>query len=115
MISLVRIQPVRTINAEVKGGWLATETLGDVLDSTKCCAIICDMKTLKDFATAAGVTIVEVSPGWGGKIGYKSADWPNSTICGFRTESAAYKHWLTDTFGKQTSKAIMKLLKEANK
>lgn len=73
------------------------------------------MKTLKDFATAAGVTIVEVGPGWGGKIGYSEVDWPNATVCGFRTENAAYKHWLVEKFGEQGSKVILKLLKEANK
>lgn len=68
--------------------------------------------TLADFAKQCGVTIVDCGPNWGGRIGYKEKDYPNSTTCGFRTEGAAYKRWMSDTFGPSTSKTILKLLKE---
>ena len=69
---------------------------------------------LEQFAKKAGVTIIECDPEWGGLIGYKEKDHPNSATCGFRTTAAAYKHWLDGTFGKRTAKAIMQLLKSPN-
>jgi hypothetical protein len=65
---------------------------------------------LEQFAKKAGVTTVECDPEWGGRIGYKEADYPNCSVCGFRTESAAYKHWLQSKFGKTTAKAVLSLL-----
>lgn len=65
---------------------------------------------IEQFAKDAGVSIVEVDPGWGGPIGYTEADHPNSTVCGFRTATAAYNHWLQRKFGKHTADAIRKLL-----
>jgi hypothetical protein len=69
--------------------------------------------TLEEFAKDAGVKIVDCGKGWGGKIGYKEDEFPNHTTCGFKTEKAAYKSWFEDRFGKQTAKAILKLLKKA--
>lgn len=65
---------------------------------------------LEQFAKEAGVTIVDCGPGWGGRVGYKMKDHPNSTYCGFRSAQSAYKHWLKGTFGEHTAKAVMKLL-----
>ena len=71
--------------------------------------------TLEEFATKAGVLLVPCEPDWGGRIAYKTDDHPNMTTCGFNTRSAAYKHWLEDTFGTSTAKAVLKLLKETQK
>lgn len=71
--------------------------------------------TLEEFAKDAGVIIVDCGEGWGGRIGYKEKEYPNCTTCGFRTEKAAYKSWFEDRFGKDTTKAILKLLKKAQK
>ena len=69
---------------------------------------------LEQFAKKAGVTLIECDPEWGGRIGYKEADHPNSSVCGFKTAASAYKHWLECTFGKRTAKAVAKLLKPSN-
>lgn len=69
---------------------------------------------LEQFAKKAGVELVECRPEWGGKVAYKTKDSPNCTICGFRTEQAAYKHWLKSTFGENAAKAVTKLLKPSN-
>lgn len=66
---------------------------------------------LEQFAKDAGIEIFDCGEGWGGRIGYRSKDHPNASICGFRTTNAAYTHWLDDKFGKHTAKAIIKLLK----
>lgn len=68
--------------------------------------------TLEEFAKSAGVTIVECGSEWGGRIGYKCKDHPNTTVCGFRKESAAYKAWMEGAFGKHATKAVLKLLKD---
>lgn len=70
---------------------------------------------IEKFAITCGVTIVECGEGWGGKIGYKQVDYPNSSVCGFKTKEAAYKHWLKNKFGEQTSKEIVKLLRITDK
>lgn len=70
--------------------------------------------SMKDFATDAGVTIIRCDKEWGGTYGYKDADHPNSTICGFRTEKAAYLGWANDTFGKHAAAALVKLLGSPN-
>ena len=69
---------------------------------------------IEQFAKMAGVTLIECGPEWGGRIGYKEADHPNSSVCGFRTSTSAYKHWLEGAFGKRTSGAVIKLLKTTN-
>ena len=67
--------------------------------------------TLEEFATQCGVRLIGCErDAWGGSIAYTSKDSP-SAVCGFRTPSSAYKHWLADTFGEQTSKTIQKILK----
>lgn len=70
---------------------------------------------LEQFAKMSGVKLVECDKSWGGTIGYTMDDHPNCTYAGFRTEQAAYKDWLSSTFGDQTSKALLKLLKESDK
>jgi hypothetical protein len=67
---------------------------------------------IKEFAEDAGVTIGRCEPDWGGTYSYKSEDYPNSTVCGFRSEAAAYKGWMEDSFGKKTTKALLRLLKK---
>lgn len=49
----------------------------------------------------------------GGRFAYKSTEYPNTTIAGFYSESAAYKGWLVEKFGKETAKVVVKLLKES--
>jgi hypothetical protein len=65
---------------------------------------------LEQFAKKAGVTLTECDSSWGGTIGYKDADYPNSMVCGFRTSAAAYKHWLEGKFGKKATKVVLGLL-----
>lgn len=67
---------------------------------------------LKQFATKAGVSIVECDPSYGGRFGFRCVDAPNATWCGYKSEAAAYKGWLIGTFGEQTSKAVAALLKQ---
>ena len=69
--------------------------------------------TLEQFAINAGVKLVSCDKSWGGTIGYQCDDSPNSTVCGFKTEKAAYKHWLQDIFRNKAGKAVIKLLKES--
>lgn len=71
--------------------------------------------TLEEFAKKAGVTLIECSPDWGGRVGYKTKDSPNSSVCGYRTAQSAYRGWLKGEFGEQASKAILKLLKATQK
>jgi len=72
--------------------------------------------TLSEFAKEAGVIIIDCAAGWNNcHIGYRTKDHPNCSIGYFKTENSAYKHWLLDTFGVTTSKAIMKLLKQSEK
>lgn len=66
--------------------------------------------TLKDFAKLAGVTVLRCGKEWGGTWAYKTADSPDSTIAGYRTEEALYRAWAEDTFGKAATKALAKLL-----
>lgn len=65
--------------------------------------------TLKDFAEAAGVTVFRCNKEWGGTWAYKTADRPNSSVCGYRSEAALYRGWAEDTFGKHAFKALAKL------
>ena len=65
---------------------------------------------LEQFAKEAGVSIVNVEPGWGGRYGYTTKDEPNSTTCGFRSHKTAYQAWLANTFGRAIAKALLKLL-----
>lgn len=68
--------------------------------------------TLAEFAKEAGVTIERCDPtGWGGSYAYRTADAPNCLTCGYRSERAAYRGWLTDTFGERAALALIKLLK----
>ncbi len=71
--------------------------------------------TLEEFAKDAGVIIFDCGEGWGGKFGYMTDDCPNLHFCGYRSEKAAYKGWFKDTFGEQTAKAVLKLLRKTQK
>lgn len=74
---------------------------------------------LAAFAKKAGVSIVTLSVrdaiAFGGSLAYKEADNPHAMVCGFRTEHAAYTHWLKGTFGEQTGKAVLSLLRRSSK
>lgn len=65
---------------------------------------------LKEFATLVGVTVERCDSSWGGTWAYKTADNPNCTWKGYRSEDTLYKAWGEETFGKQTFKALSKLL-----
>jgi hypothetical protein len=69
--------------------------------------------TLEEFAKNAGVYLVPCKKDWGGEIAYRTKDHPHCSIAGFRTEQAAYKHWLAETFGRNVAKAVLKLLQGA--
>lgn len=66
--------------------------------------------TLRQLANRCGVRIVRRLTGWGGPIGYVTADSPQITICGFKTATEARQHWLADTFGEKVGAAVMELL-----
>ena len=61
---------------------------------------------LEQFAKKAGVRIVTCSR----ELHYQ--DGSNTTVGPFRTEAAAYKHWLVSEFTPQIAKAILRLLRE---
>lgn len=67
---------------------------------------------LDKFCTEAGVEVFECGSGWGGRYGYKTTDSPNCSTNGFKTKRAAKISWIYDTFGENTSKALLKLLGE---
>ena len=67
--------------------------------------------TLEQFAKKAGVSLLKDGKGFA----YTQADCPHSTVVGFWTPNAAYKGWLSNTFGNRTSKAILSLLKASEK
>lgn len=67
--------------------------------------------TLEEFARDAGIKLITCDPKeWGGSIGYMSADFPNMSTCGFKTEKSALRHWVKDTFGEKAGKALIRLL-----
>jgi hypothetical protein len=70
------------------------------------------VKTLKQFAEASGVIVGRCDRVWGGTWEYTLKDHPNTHYCGYRTESALYKAWAIETFGKGPYEAIIKLLKK---
>lgn len=65
---------------------------------------------LEQFANLAGVTIVACEKEWGGTIAYTTIDHPNVKYCGFRNKQAAYKHWMSETFGENVCKALLTIL-----
>lgn len=71
--------------------------------------------TLEEFAKKAGVTIVACDPDWGGTVGYKEKDYPNTTIAGFKTKEEALKSWLRSSFGDSPAKVVLKLLKDSER
>lgn len=70
--------------------------------------------TLEEFAKKCGVVIVKCDQLWGGTFGWSTKDRPNCSELGFKTEKAAYKGWMQQTFGDAAAKEVMKLLKEKN-
>ncbi len=65
---------------------------------------------LIEFAKQSGVTVFKTEDGFC----YKESSYPNITTSGFKTEKAAYKHWLKDTFNDK-EKPFQILLKLAKK
>jgi hypothetical protein len=70
--------------------------------------------TLEEFAKKCGVVIMECDHLWGGTFGWSTKEHPNCAELGFKTEKAAYKGWMQQTFGDAAAKEVMKLLKEKN-
>ena len=68
--------------------------------------------TVEWFAKKCGVTLERRSPEYGCAIVYFEADSPHTSVGMFRTELAAYRHWMESKFDKKTSRVIMRLLKE---
>lgn len=66
--------------------------------------------TIEEIAKKAGVRIVRCTPEWGGTFGYKSKDYPNSTVCGFKTRRSAYAVWAKDQFGKHGYAVLIALI-----
>ena len=73
------------------------------------------IRTLEDFARLSGVTLIECGPEWGGRVGYKLADCPSISYCGFRSKKETIQSWLSGSFGEQTAEALKALLKQAAK
>ena len=71
-------------------------------------------KLLEQLAKKAGVTLFECDPKWGGRFGYRMADNLYVSVCGFRTEGAAYKHWIESALGEKATKALLDLLRKAS-
>jgi hypothetical protein len=69
--------------------------------------------TLEEFVKLGGCQAQRCEKEWGGTWAYTTKDYPNSTQCGYRTEQAAYKAWLDDSFGPVLAKAVLKLLRSA--
>ena len=67
---------------------------------------------LAAFAKKAGVRIVSCDPEWGGRFAYQTGKSTNYTMCGFKSENAAYEHWLNDQFGSSVGKLVLKLLRK---
>lgn len=66
---------------------------------------------LEQFAKHAGVVLSPCDPKvWGGSIAYSTKDWQEIKTCGFRSNNAAYRHWLDDTFGGYAADALRKIL-----
>jgi hypothetical protein len=67
--------------------------------------------TLEEFATMAGVEIVECdAETWGGPFGYTTKNNPNCIVCGHESKMAAYRSWLVRLVGEAASQAFLKLL-----
>ena len=71
--------------------------------------------TLEQFARQAGCIVSMNEDGWGGKYQYHTIENPNCFFCGYKTEAAAYRGWMNDSFGPTTSKVVLKLLKKVEK
>lgn len=72
--------------------------------------------TPEQFAKKAGCVVsINEDPGWNGKYQYHSVDHPNCHFCGYKTEAAAYRAFMKDTYGPTAAKAVMALLKKVSK
>ena len=69
---------------------------------------------LKSIAIKSGCTIVRCNSEWGGTWGFKDAESPNATWCGYRTEKRAYEAFLEDKYG-MVGLQVMKNLMNENK
>lgn len=69
-----------------------------------------EMKSLRQFANAAGVVVLPNGPGWGGRYGFRTKDDPDCMTCGFKSATAAREEWAKQTFGESAAKALFKLL-----
>lgn len=70
---------------------------------------------IEEFAKSVGVVVIKCDTSWGGTVGYTTKDHSNVSVCGFRSEKAAYKDWFNTQFGEATTKTILKLLKLTEK
>lgn len=71
------------------------------------------MKTLLQFAKAANVKFSRCEAGWGGTWAFSCSE--NSMYCGYQTKREAAQAWADETFGKDTAKALVKLLDQVAK
>lgn len=72
---------------------------------------------LEDFAKQAGcvVSLAPEDERWEGKWQYKSKELDNVTVVGYRTERAAYKAFMQETFGIYGTRAVSNLLKKVER
>lgn len=66
---------------------------------------------VRKFARSAGVRIIDNGHPYNERYHYTEKGYPNTTVGGFRTERAAYAHWLASSFGENTSRAILALIR----
>lgn len=75
--------------------------------------------TLEEFAKDAGCVVFEMHPddaAWhGGRYGYYEKGRPHVRNYGYRTPASACKDFMSQVYGEQATKAIIKLLKKTEK
>lgn len=69
--------------------------------------------TLNQFAAEAGVSFFRCEPEWGGTWAYRTADYPNSTHCGYKTRRDALRSWMVDAFGERSANALEKIIESS--
>lgn len=70
--------------------------------------------TLKEIADLAGIVIFRCDPNWGGTYGYRSAEDPHCSVCGYKTEDRLIKAYISQHFGDEPlGKLCLKLLLKA--
>jgi len=70
--------------------------------------------SIQTFAKDAGVVVSRCDKEWGGTWQYQESSYPDSTICGFRTETELYNSWAKETFGEKAFKTLQKLIRKCN-